>query len=362
MRKTRSKRNFRLSLRIYIAIISIVTLCLACCISCIIVIAGMKFLYQGVFTLQVAVVMCLIVCILTMLIGGIALWAVSRQLTKSLLNISNAVKKIAQGDFSVVINCNLPARGKYKYTNEIDELTDNVNKMAAELKGMDYLRKDFMSNVSHEIKTPVAAITGFTEILLDGGLSKEDEKEYLRLVNQESVRLSRLSGNMLRMSRLDNQAIVFKKDRIQLDEQIRKCIIILTEKWSEHEISFELNLEKIKIISDYDMLFQVWINLLDNAIKYSDVVCKIYVTIKLLDDNYVKVCVRDEGIGISEEKITRIFDKFYQCEESHKKNGNGLGLSIVKRIIELLHGVIECESKIGQGTTFTVVIPLIENF
>ncbi len=360
MRESNSKRkrNLRLSLRIYIAIISIVTLCLACCISCVFVVAGMQFLYQGAFTLQVAVVMCLIVCILTILTGGIALWAGSKQLTKPLLDISNAVKQIAQGDFSVVIKRNLSARGKHKYTNEIDELADNVNKMAAELKGMDYLRKDFMSNVSHEIKTPVAAITGFTEILLDGGLSKEDEREYLRLVNQESVRLSRLSGNMLRMSRLDNQAIVFKKDMIQLDEQIRKCIIILTEKWSEREISFEINLEKIKVISDYDMLFQVWTNLIDNAIKYSGKLCRIHVYTKLLDDNHVKVCIRDEGIGISKEKIDRIFDKFYQCEESHKKNGNGLGLSIVKRIIELLHGVIDCESEINKGTTFTVVIPL----
>ncbi|MFA9378427.1 MAG: sensor histidine kinase [Lachnotalea sp.] len=360
---TTKKKKFRLSLRIYIALVSIVTICLSCCFSGVIVVIGMKILYHGVFTAQVAFAMCLMVCTLTMIIGGVTLWAGSKHLTQPLLEINNVVKQIAQGDFFVEIIRNIAARGEHRYTNEIDELAVNVNKMAIELQGMEYLRKDFMSNVSHEMKTPVAAIAGFTEILLDGGISKEEEKDYLRLVNQEAIRLSRLSGNMLRMSRLDNQVIVSKKDKVQLSEQIRKCIIVLSEKWSEREIEFEVNLEEVEIISDYDMLFQVWTNLIDNAIKYSVKAGKIYVEAKRVTDNYVEVRIRDEGIGISEENIARIFEKFYQCDASHKKDGNGLGLSIVKRIIELLHGSISCESTLTEGTTFYVSLSIeLPNF
>jgi signal transduction histidine kinase len=218
------------------------------------------------------------------------------------------------------------------------------------------MRKDFMSNVSHEIKTPVAAITGFSEILLDGGLSVEEQQEYLNYLNEESIRLSRLCENMLRMSRLDNQYIVEKKQKVQIDEQIRRCIIVLNEKWSEKNIIFDLQLERNSLLSDYDLLFQVWTNLIDNAIKYSgqDGTIQIFTGI---DDGMLTVTIRDEGIGIAKEKQARIFDKFYQCDESHKKQGSGLGLSIVKRILELLEGTIELTSEEGKGTSMTVRIP-----
>ena len=144
--------------------------------------------------------------------------------------------------------------------------------------------------------------------------------------------------------------------KIRLDEQLRKCIILLSEKWSNKEIDFSIDLEEVSILSDYDMLQQVWINLIDNAIKYSGENCKIDISVKRLNDKSVKVSIRDNGIGIEEEKLHRIFDKFYQCEESHKKSGSGLGLSISKRIVELLNGTIECKSKKDSGTTFEVTL------
>ena len=228
--------------------------------------------------------------------------------------------------------------------------------MVKELDSMDYMRKDFMSNVSHEIKTPISVITGFTEILIDGNLSDDERHEYLEVIYEESIRISKLCENMLKMSRLDSQVIVSNMSRIRVDEQIRKSIILLTEKWSNYYIDFSIYLDEVYITSDYDMLWQVWINLIDNAIKYSGDNSKIDISVKKSSNEVIKVIIKDNGIGIEEDKIHKVFDKFYQCEESHKKSGNGLGLSITKRIIELLNGTIECESKKGIGTTMVVTL------
>ncbi|MDF2486377.1 MAG: integral rane sensor signal transduction histidine kinase [Herbinix sp.] len=355
-------RKVKMSLRLKLALASIITLCTACCMSCFLVVFVFCYIYDKPITSSVAIIMCLIVCALTMIIGGIVLWHEALYITKPIIKINDGVQKVADGDFSVQLKFKKSHRKMLEgyYSDEIDELADNFNKMARELAGMDYMRKDFMSNVSHEIKTPVTAITGFSEILLDGGLNEEEQKEYLTYLNQESLRLSRLCDNMLRMSRLDNQCIVEKKQEVKVDEQIRHCIIMLSEKWSEKNINFELQLEKYSIISDYDLLFQVWTNLIDNAIKYSNQSGSIWISIGI-EKKLLTVSIRDEGIGISKENLSKIFDKFYQCDESHKKQGSGLGLSIVKRIIELLDGKIECISEEGMGTTMTVSIPLNED-
>ncbi|MBC7958343.1 MAG: HAMP domain-containing histidine kinase [Vallitaleaceae bacterium] len=228
--------------------------------------------------------------------------------------------------------------------------------MARELNEMDYMRKDFMSNVSHEIKTPVAAITGFSEMLLDGGLEEAEQKEYLNYLNQESLRLSRLCESMLQMSRVDHQIIVDKRQEVMVDEQLRRCIITLSEKWSAKDINFDLQLEKCSLLSDYDLLFQIWTNLIDNAIKYSYPEGSIFIT-AVNERDFLKVCIRDEGIGIPEEQAGKIYEKFYQSDESHKKQGSGLGLAIVKRIVELLDGSLSHFSEEGKGTTVTVVLP-----
>ena len=350
------KRRFRMSLRIYFSMASISTICIACIVSLILVLVGMRLFYHGEFTLPVVIVVGLLVCSLSIVFGGLMLWNGSSHLTKPIEEISDAVKKVANGDFTVHIDRKPGKYDTYEYTNEIDELARNFNTMTAELNGMDYMRKDFMSNVSHEVKTPVAAITGLTEILLDGGLSAEEQKEYLQLVNSESLRLSRLCENMLRMSRLDHQQIVLKKDKVRVDEQIRKCIIMLSEKWSDSVRNYELDCDYLTIQSDADLLMQIWSNLIDNAIKYSPENSTIWITGKVDKDNLI-VSIRDEGDGINPQKLPKIFDKFYQCEESHKKQGNGLGLSIVKRIVELLGGNITCISEEGKGTIMKVTLP-----
>lgn len=352
------KKKITMSLRVKLAMASIITVCSACVVSGLIVVVGMYFGFSGHVTIQVAAIMCLVVCILTMLIGGVTLWHEALYVTNPITRISDGVKRVADGDFTVQLTLkHRNVNDNDNYFDEIDELSSNFNKMVNELNSMDYMRKDFMSNVSHEIKTPVAAITGFTEILLDGGLSVEEQREYLVYLNQESIRLSRLCENMLRMSRLDNQVIVDKNKEVKIDEQLRRCIIMLSEKWSDKEINFDLQLDKCKILNNYDLLFQVWTNLIDNAIKYSATGSTIWVSAKVVD-NYLIVKIRDEGIGMNPENLDKIYDKFYQCDESHKKQGSGLGLSIVKKIIELLEGNITCESELGKGTIMTVNLPV----
>ena len=350
------KRKYKWTLRKYIAIVSILTFISSCIISTAITIGAIKIFYKEAITYEKLVLVCILILVLALIIAWFSLWVGAGHLTKPLIDVSNTVKQVAEGNFKVNIKRRDTTKCEYEYINEVDELAKNVNKMVAELDGMDYMRKDFMSNVSHEIKTPIAAITGFTEILLDGSIDESERQEYLEVINKESMRISRLCENMLHMSRLDSQVIVTNLQKIRLDEQLRKCIILLSEKWSDKEIDFSIDLEEVSILSDYDMLQQVWINLIDNAIKYSRENCKIDISVKRLNDKSVKVSISDNGIGIEEGKLHRIFDKFYQCEESHKKSGSGLGLSISKRIVELLNGTIECKSKKDSGTTFEVTL------
>lgn len=357
LQKENTKKKYLIRLRPYIAFISIVTLCCACLIACGIVVAGAWLFYLGPITLFSGIIMCLLVCTLTMIIGGIALYIGSGHLLKPIEALNPVVNKIAEGDFTVRAERKKRKAGNYLYIHELDELSANVNKMAEELSGMDYMRKDFMSNVSHEIKTPVAAITGFAELLLDGPLEVQEQKEYLELIHQESGRLSVLCENMLQMCRLDNQKIISRKDKVRVDEQIRRAIIVLSQKWSEREQDFDLNFCDAIVESDKSLLMQVWTNLIDNAMKYSPANSTIHINEFIKGDELV-VTIRDEGIGIEAGKIPRIFDKFYQCEESHKKQGIGLGLSIVKRILELLGGEIHYESKENIGTTIVVKISM----
>lgn len=336
--------------------ISVTTLICSCIIAGIIIVAGMKLFVHGEATHEVFGVVGLIFCVLVVVINALLFWSGSKHLVRPLLEVNDAVNQVAQGNFKVQIKRNEVRNKAFQYSNEIDELSRNVNQMINELDSMEYMRKDFMRNVSHEVKTPIAAITGFTEILLDGKITDKEQKEYLDIINRESVRISRLCQNMLSMAMLDNQVIVAQARSIQLDEQIRKCVILLAEKWSEHDIDFNINLERIVIESDVDMLQQIWINLIDNAIKYSDEKCSISISAKERKDGQVEVEIRDFGKGIEKDKIPKIFDLFYQCDESHKNYGNGLGLSIVRRILELLNGKIICESKEGIGTTMRVLL------
>lgn len=300
---------------------------------------------------------CIFICTVVCGLGSVLLRREGERLAKPIEDVTKATEQIAHGDFTVQVPLNETA-GKIE---ELAALTENFNKMARELEGMDYMRRDFMSNVSHELKTPIAAIAGFAELLQSPDLSDAERAEYAELTREQALRLSTLCENMLNMSRLSNQEIVVRHEEVRLDEQIRKVVIALLEKWSDRDVEFDLNLPELTVTTDPGLLEQVWTNLLDNAIKYSEDGTTIHVTLrepvgKGMENGHVKVYLRDEGCGISPEKLPKIFDQFYQCEESHKQLGHGLGLAITKRILELLGGSISAASKPGGGSTFTVTL------
>jgi signal transduction histidine kinase len=269
-------------------------------------------------------------------------------ISKPIKHISDITKEISKGNFEVKI--------QNKRTDEIGILAKNFNLMTEELKNIEYLRKDFMRNVSHEFKTPIASIQGFAEIIKDRNLPTEKFDEYTDIIIEETRRLINLSTNILRLSKLDNQLIQNKNTNFSLDEQIRRTILLFEDQWSKKNIELEINLEKVNYVGDEELIQQLWINLIGNAIKFSYDYGTIYITLKNYD-RAIGVEIKDEGIGISEEGKKRIFEKFYQGDSSHSKMGNGLGLPIVKRIIEICNGTISFVSKEGTGTCFTVTLP-----
>jgi signal transduction histidine kinase len=222
---------------------------------------------------------------------------------------------------------------------------------------MEYLRKDFISNVSHELKTPISSIKGFAEMLRDKDLSEEDFQAYTKIIIEESKRLSHLSSNMLRLSRLDHQLIPESSNTFFLDEQIRRTLVLLEEKWSGKKLKLDLDLEKIVYTGDEDLIQQIWLNLIENAIKFSAESGTIYIQARKIQNKAV-VEVKDQGIGITESDQERIYEKFFQADKSHSKEGSGLGLAIIKRIVEIHQGEINFTSEAGCGTSFTVKLPL----
>lgn len=359
MKKTTKKlRKYRVPLQAYIAIVFIAILCVSCILSFSIVSFSFGIFFRESFSTSSAKWMILFTCLLTICFGTLFMFFGSIHLSKPLQILTKAVKKITEGDFSVRITRRKDVRKGYPFTNEIDELSVHFNLMANELEGMQIMRKDFMNNVSHELQTPVSAIAGITELLTEGNLSQEDTKEYLSILNDESIRMSRLCTNMLELSRLDNQKIPQKQESIQIAEQIRKTIILLNEKWTEKSCYFDLELEDVFILANKDLLKELWINLIDNAIKYSG--DEVHIKIKeYYKDGTLFFDILDDGIGIEQHKIDKIFDQFYQCDESHKHIGNGLGLSIVKKIVDLYHGEIVCSSEIEKGTFFHISLQVL---
>lgn len=234
---------------------------------------------------------------------------------------------------------------------------ENIGHAFDELSHIETLRNDFVANVSHEFKTPIAAIEGYATLLQNHNLSKEKADHYIEKILENSQRLAKLSGNILTLSKLENQEMVLRKSEYRLDEQIRKAILLLENKWSEKELEFDLELPKVSYYGSESLLEQVWVNLLDNAIKHAPAGSEIHICIWQKDTEFT-VSISDNGSGMSDEIQKHIFEKFYQGDPSRKAEGNGLGLALVKRIIELCKGTIEVESVPGNGATFTVVLPV----
>lgn len=259
--------------------------------------------------------------------------------------LSKGTEEVAKGDFTVQLD--IP--NDY----EFGMLTKNFNRMVNELSSIETLRNDFISNVSHEIKTPLASIQGFAKLIQDSNLGEEEKREFTDIIINESGRLSKLVSNILKVSKLDNQDIVTEKVKFSLDEQIRCSILVMEPEWGDKNIELDIDLNEVYIVENEDLLQQVWFNLIGNAIKFTDEGGTIKVKLIELKDKIV-VKISDNGIGMDRETQRHIFEKFYQGDKSHLSSGNGLGLSLVKRIIELCNGKISVQSELGIGTTFIV--------
>lgn len=263
--------------------------------------------------------------------------------------INDATKKVALGEYDIELET--------KREDEIGELTNNFNKMTRGLKSTENLQKEFINNVSHEIKTPVSSIEGFAKFLKDKNLTDEEREEYANIIIEEAKRLENLTGKILKLSKLNNQEIITNKQEIEVAEQIRKAISLLEPKWSKKDIKINVSLEEKIFLGDEDLIFQVWVNIIDNAIKFSNEGENIDIKVYEKDSN-INVEIKDHGIGMKEEELEKVYDRFYQIDRSHSKEGSGLGLAIVKRIVELSEGKIEIKSKENKGTTVIVKLPV----
>lgn len=272
----------------------------------------------------------------------------SFRLSKPVQTLTRAHEKVQEGDFSVRLPDNHPG--------EMGELMRSFNDMTEALGSTAYLQKDFISSISHEFKTPIASIRGFAKLLQMPGLTEEQRKEYIDLIAQESDRLSRLSETLLRLSALEQQTALASLTTFSLDEQLRQIILRLEPNWSAKEIGWQLDLQEVSITSDQELLNQVWVNIIQNAIKFSPEGSDIEV--RVFRDGKAIVEIEDHGCGMTEEAQKRIFDKFYQADKSRKQEGVGLGLSLVKRIVDMMGGTITVKSEVGAGSTFRVELPV----
>lgn len=270
-----------------------------------------------------------------------------------LQQISDATRKIAQGDFSVYI----PPTHTMDKRDYLDMMIMDINKMVEELGSIETLKTDFVSNVSHEMKTPIAVIKNSAQLLMLEQVPEDEKREYAKNIDSAAGRLSDLITNILKLNKLDHQRIVPEIEAYDICRQLCDCVLQFEEKWDEKGIDLEVELEdKAMVQADASLLELVWNNLLSNAVKFTEPGGRISVC-QASDELGVQVSISDTGCGMSGECMKHIFDKFYQGDTSHSGEGNGLGLALVKRVLELMDGDIQVISKEGEGSTFTVTLP-----
>lgn len=293
------------------------------------------------------------VLLLVLLLGSACILIAARYLVKPIKALTKATQRLAKGDFEVDLKVNR--------VDEIGELTQSYVEMAGELKQLEQMRLEFVSNVSHEIQTPLTSISGFAKVLQhDDGIAEEERRDYLAIIIAESERLSRLSEHLLKLASLDSEQHPFKAVFFHLDEQIRTVVVTCEPQWSAKSIAIDLDLpEAVPIEGDEDQLNQVWMNLLSNSIKFTPEGGQIRIRIDRHPAE-VAVSISDNGIGISPDEFNAIFQRFYKTDKSRNSlnNGNGLGLSIVQKMVSLHHGTIEVNGALGEGATFVVRLPI----
>lgn len=264
----------------------------------------------------------------------------------------DAMRRMAEGDFNISIRRQESHPG-------FDELVDSINHMATELNQLEQMRQEFISNVSHEIQSPLTSISGFARALQDMELTPEERSHYLTIIEMESKRLSRMSDHLLKLTSLESEHHPFELKSYRLDKQLRSVLLSTEPLWSGNELEIDVELDEIVVQADEELLSQVWLNLLHNSIKFTPKGGSITVRLEPVGDK-VAASFTDTGIGIKAEDCEQIFSRFFKADKSRNSalGGSGLGLAIVSKIIDMHHGQIRVESKLGEGSAFHVLLPL----
>ena len=296
----------------------------------------------------------LINALLMFSIGLAAMWMLAMAISKPIVQITEAAERVAKGDFSAKVPLRRQTK-KHPY-DEVEALAATFNQMTDDLKSIEYLRKDFTSSVSHEIKSPIATISGYAQLLRDETLDAETRRAYTLAISESCAQLSRLSDNLLRITRLESGKRKPLAEPFQLDEQLRRTLAAMMPEFRRRKLELSVDLCAARIVSDRELLEQVWQNLLRNAIKFTPEGGSIRVGLTTQEGAF-RVQIADTGIGIDESAQKHIFEKFFQADTSHHTEGSGLGLSLVKRIVDACGGEIAVESQLGKGSTFSVTLP-----
>ncbi|MCQ6560588.1 HAMP domain-containing sensor histidine kinase [Paenibacillus mendelii] len=267
--------------------------------------------------------------------------------------LTHALKRISKGDFQINLNT-----FEGRNDSPLGQLAYSINDMAVNLKAMEEMRQEFISNVSHEIQSPLTSISGFARAMLYEELPREDQLQYLAIIEAESVRLSRLSDDLLRLSSLNSEHHPFHPEEYRLDKQLQLQILTFEPQWLDKNLEIRVSLAELSVKADKNLLSQVWVNLIHNAVKFTPEGGTISVTLEQQDDRAV-VHIADSGIGMSAEDQSRIFERFFKADKSRTRTagGSGLGLSIVHKIVELHQGTISVRSQLGEGTTLSISLP-----
>ncbi len=288
--------------------------------------------------------------VVSLIIGfAVALFS-SKIPLKPINRIVERLNQLSSGDFKARLSFGKPLNLHPTFS----DISDSFNLLAEELQNTEMLRSDFINNFSHEFKTPIVSISGFAKLLRKGNLTEEQREEYYKIIEDESLRLSYMATNVLNLTKVENQTILTDISRFNLSEQIRSSVLLLEDKWSKKNIDFNMEFEEFFVSANEELLKQVWINLLDNAIKFSFDYGEVGIFIESFD-NKISIKISNLGVGIAKENLGKIFNKFYQEEESHSTVGNGVGLAIVKKVVDLHNGEVYAESD-GEKTVFTVIL------
>jgi signal transduction histidine kinase len=335
----------------YVVFFLVVAFAVTCCmmlfLNTLAVSMGLEFTPENIAA--AAKITFLNVLLLTFLFGTIDYVRRKMMVDRPVKMITEATEKIMQGDFSIRV---APMHGAGM--EGFNQIGATINKMAEELSGTETLRTDFIANVSHELKTPLAVMGNYATMLQRPGITEEERCEYAKAISEAARKLAQLITNILKLNKLENQQIFPQPKEFDLGEQLCECLLVFEDAWEAKNLEIETDIEDdVRIQSDPELLSLVWNNLISNAVKFTPDGGTIGLILKT-DDSSVIVQVRDTGCGMKPETGMHIFEKFYQGDTSHATQGNGLGLALVKRVIDILNGEIGVQSVYGGGSTFTV--------